>query len=936
MPGIYNTCIKKFNSYIYVVTGVGNLHYNQTQGGLYRYDLVNQVWENLYQSDFDNQVSRTTYNAREKGGCLLFGNLLFVISGWDLSQYKSIDNFKFVNLSDPDYNWNTFIDNAGSGRDSFSFSQNEYKMFGFGGFVGINRTLSNQLTIIEGNSPPNFASQEYPSPEPRSFHSMTLINGKFYVFGGINGNKLYNDLWVFNPEKILWESINFIGSIPSGRYGFAYGSQGDAIVIWGGTDFLGLRNDLYIFYTFSSAWEIINALSTDGPKAAEGACLDVSIPKIYIYGGYTSTGVSNTLYEFNLWSNTYTLLSTDRSVAYATCKFINPNFYVIFGQTDYSTPNMFVRVFNITSEEWSTYLQLPSNTVKSTRGVTLFIDGNIVEIGGQTLNMYPSNKITYYSPSNSSEFLVLGNIPEFPYNSAVVYYKTKFYIFGGGEVTGESLIQSQSINRMYEIGINEICKDSKCTVLCSEGTQSGTDSCELCKPGTYSNFYGNDSCLECPAGTYNPYSGSSSNRQCYPCGSNSFNSLTGQSYCVDCLTGYICPPGSIEPIDFVNLNSVKSIQPKLYTQASISDRILKFEITVGLVVLFLIVICMLYERTRRSLHKFDIYNKLHNYEIGKIMYLRNTIFGGVASLAFIGIAIIIIGSTLMNFIDNNILETKSLVPKVILDEEVGTFESEKFIFVIKLYRYGDLCQNIESYAFNFDYSEMSISSELDSNTCIIYIEFSKCVINVGAYLKVISLETLSYASGIEVNVTTNSSIPNEISSMSSVIFPSGNNVFIGSDDSIFYYVLTPSLFKSDSSKWKTDLKGYHIAVSSSPSAGSQFLTSELSIVSQLNLKIYLELSDSGLYTYRYYKQTLIYVASALLGSIFGIMGAVGGIMSMVEKNSHKFKKLLEKKKNFNKISNKRQDFDKQFDKQADQNALQSVEEDDEFNHFTNI
>ena len=934
MPKIYNCCIRKHKSSVYVVTGVGNQHYNSTQGGLYRYNFSDQGWENMYQSDFDNEVSRTTYSYREKGGCLLFGDLLFVISGWNINDYKSIDDFRFVNLTDPKLEWHKYHEEFNSGRDSFSFSQKNDEMIGFGGFVGINKTLSNQISVIKLYNLPDIASPEYPSPDSRSFHSMTLINGKFYIFGGVNGDQLYNDVWVFDPEKIIWTSINCIGSIPSGRYSFAYGSQGDAIVIWGGIDYLGLKNDLYIFYTFSNTWELIVPTTTVEPTAAKGACLAVSIPEIYIYGGETNSGISNSLYVYNLLTRSYSLISTDRSVAYAACYIIDEYFYVIFGESYNSLPNKFASVYNTTGREWSVYLEADKDEFQPTRGVTLFINGSIIVIGGQVLNIYPFNNVTFYSPFINETSLKMGQIAEFPFNSAIVYYKTKFYVFGGGEVIGQSLIPSRSISRMYSIQARDICNDSKCKILCSEGTESVNEDCGLCKAGSYSNTAGNETCVPCTVGTYNPYSGSSSNRQCYPCGSGTYNNLTGQSYCVDCLAGYSCPPGSVTPSETINEYSLDSIQPALFTQASISSKIFNFEIIVGLTMLFLILFCACVEYTRKKLHKIDIYNKLHNYQINKVMMLKNTLLGGIASLVFVGIAIFIIGSTFINFIDYNILETKSLVPKAVLDEEVDVFVSDKMLFVIKFLRYGDNCESIVFFTNNLEYSKMRNFTNKDSKTCTFTIELFSCSIEVGAYIKVTSLETLSYASGIEVNVTTNSSIPGELSSLVSKLSPDGNKVFIGPDASSFYFVMTPSLFKSEPSNYESNLKGYHVAVSKLPTRGSQFITSELSVASQLNVEIYLTLSNSGLYTYRYYKQSLIFVATALLGSIFGIMGAVGGVMSFLEKHGNRIKNSIRNKKKFNTISGNRSEFNKQFDDAEDLNHNGDMNGEDEQRRFT--
>ena len=282
-----------------------------------------------------------------------------------------------------------------------------------------------------------------------------------------------------------------------------------------------------------------------------------------------------------------------------------------------------------------------------------------------------------------------------------------------------------------------------------------------------------------------------------------------------------------------------SIQPKLYSQDSISEKIFNFELSVGLTIEFLILLSTYQEHTRKNLHIINIYKKLQDYEINKVMMLKYTLMGGIASLVLIGIAIIIIGTTFINYTDKNILETKSLVPKVVLDEEVDVFVSDKMIFVINFLRYADQCKSIEAYTTKLENSKRSSFSKMDLNTCTFTIELLNCTVEVGANIKVTSLETLSYASGIEVNVTTSSSIPNEIRSMLSKLIPDANKVFIGAEASSFYYLTTPSLFKSDPSDWESKLKGYNVSVSKVPTTGSQFTSSELSLASQLSVEVYL-------------------------------------------------------------------------------------------------
>jgi hypothetical protein len=50
--------------------------------------------------------------------------------------------------------------------------------------------------------------------------------------------------------------------------------------------------------------------------------------------------------------------------------------------------------------------------------------------------------------------------------------------------------------------------------------------------------------------------------------------------------------------------------------------------------------------------------------------------------------------------------------------------------------------------------------------------------------------------------------------------------FRGSNPTTFSYLMTPSLFKTDSNKWEDDQRGYHISIQEKPTKGSQINISE--------------------------------------------------------------------------------------------------------------
>lgn len=56
-------------------------------------------------------------------------------------------------------------------------------------------------------------------PCARLFHASELVGRKIVVHGGWDGNKAFNDLWIFNTDSFGWSRPKTTGFEPSGRYG---------------------------------------------------------------------------------------------------------------------------------------------------------------------------------------------------------------------------------------------------------------------------------------------------------------------------------------------------------------------------------------------------------------------------------------------------------------------------------------------------------------------------------------------------------------------------------------------------------------------------------------------------------------------------------------------------------------------------------------------
>ncbi len=87
-------------------------------------------------------------------------------------------------------------------------------------------------------------------------------------------------------------------------------------------------------------------------------------------------------------------------------------------------------------------------------------------------------------------------------------------------------------------------------------------------------------------------------------------------------------------------------------------------------------------------------------------------------------------------------------------------------------------------------------------------------------------EDESLCSEISIKVETPSSIPNEVSSITTKVKSASGKYFRGSTPSVISMLLTPSLLLTDMNKWENKLKGFHISESEEPVEGSQIDFSE--------------------------------------------------------------------------------------------------------------
>ena len=879
-----------------------NLNMDILMYNLFRLNITSLKWTSLI-SIGDNTYFRYT------SGIAYYNNSIYVANF-----YNSVFLYKY----DLDHNQTEYIGKFGSCDHIYSL--NNYFFFATSGmntflmdlssnysiielqnnfqisptFTGFNNTvctfsgyqICNNFSIVNFDDNyminSSFVIGNYISPHSRVFSSLTQINAFFCLFGGIENYVYFNDLWLYDIPNKLWQLSKPLGTSPSPRASHAAASSGDALLIWGGEGNSGLMNDLFIYNYLINTWIEIIPGSSNIPNARKGSCLTFNMPLAYLFGGETDVDSSGELWKYDFTTNKYTLISVyNIGLAYMSCQLINNTFYSYCGSNKLQTYYMERVWYNFSINSWNS----EENSGLCWRyGMSIQLGEVSIYYGGiySTYKSFSSIYIQSYGFGNYSE----ENICLFAMGYA--YFQSQLYLFSGG---ASSSLCWFNINIGSEtfgvIDIGDILLEYNFTIICSPGTYMSNEECLLCPAGTYAEGYGSVNCTPCGIGKFGPNTASTSKKQCYPCFTGTFNPEIGANRCLECPAGIVCGIGTYTLERNTQNNLHDSIQPLKYSKKNYDKQIMYVQICIGICIASVLIILLIFRCMK--IEDFDIFKSHHSYLLRKPIILKKTKFGGAFSILFIFLSLLLMLTAILTYSLENIDELKVLQPLPVLQNEANKFYADIQV-IAEFENYGDICESnnacsteINVIASNFDILHGNYSCQQTKNSCIVSFICLKCVIGSQASVRFILQSAYSYSSSININVTSTSSIPESISSVHTSITAQHSKLFVGSVDSNFYFIMTPSLFISYVPEFDSNITGYHATENMIPVPGTEYPVDELAITSQLGVTVYLTQSESGLYTERYQIQDFLMLFNAILGSIAGLMTFTRLFMQIFER-----------------------------------------------------
>ncbi|OMJ74118.1 hypothetical protein SteCoe_27038 [Stentor coeruleus] len=734
-------------------------------------------------------------------------------------------------------------------------------------------------------------------PEPRMFHTSDLISNDIIIFAGLSYNQQYlSDMWKYNIPSGIWIKVQFENESPIKRSGHASCTLGNSLLIFGGEGPNGYINELstfdYISNTYLSLHEEVADIT---PRT--GSCMYAIYPYVFIFGGFDGD------YKNDLWMIDYRTmeltelitLSPPKAIMSAKCfaeyKGEDLLFYVVLGIENLDLINDDLYVYSKNDNIW-TFVQ--GVGLGRIGGDLKFIDSKIIVFGGSDGFKPKTELIVYDIEKNSIESVDIGlHASDF----SSVYFLDSIYVVFGGKMDEDLDIVVDAQRSVIKVQMNDFS--------CSLGSYLYKEKCVVCKAGTYgvneNSYY--KSCIECPPGTFSTIVAAVLSFQCIPCPLNTYNPSSGATKCLSCPSDKSCPINSISPLSMLKISpDFYDSQPKDYVNSVNTsllqsiDYIIFISIGIGSFIFLLLL------RTQIPIG-IDIFTENHNYNEGVPMIFKRTMIGAFFSLILILLIIRLIMSEVIKYQGLNTTETKRLLPLVSMENEYNEYKSY-ITTQYDLYEYGGICiennvchSSISYVSENIKKDNEEIVCYQQNTTCQIVHKCYGCLLDPGSSIFFNLNDENSFASSFRISVESDSSIPNEKSLISQVFYPSDeNSLFRGTHESIVDVSMTPSLFLSDDSEWPAKQTGYHASFIEMNTYGSTSDLNYLATSGYLKVKIQLIKSQNMLLIQRMVSQEYYQFVSALIGSVFGLLGTMRFFMRTFEKFFILIKKKIEGRK----------------------------------------
>ncbi|MFC1627656.1 Kelch repeat-containing protein [Gemmatimonadota bacterium] len=218
-----------------------------------------------------------------------------------------------------------------------------------------------------------------PMPTKRWGSGAAAVNGKLYVFGGVQSTKFFfNIMEIYDPATDTWSTGP---SMPIKLFGPAVAVIDGKIYVAGGLEFTADEEKVDVatvlmFNPATNLWLTTGTMSTGRGQGAAGAIDGI----IYVAGGYlggtTVTGALESTLTGNYWS---TLASMPTARGEMEAGVINGKLYVVGGLLGSGGDTAVLEIYDPATDTWTTGASMPTVRAEAASGV---INGIFYVVGG--------------------------------------------------------------------------------------------------------------------------------------------------------------------------------------------------------------------------------------------------------------------------------------------------------------------------------------------------------------------------------------------------------------------------------------------------------------------------------------------------------------------------------------------------------------------------
>ena len=235
-------------------------------------------------------------------------------------------------------------------------------------------------------------------------HSLSAVNGKIYVIGGIYGLwnlniKTFSTLYEYDPKADIWSRKADMSTPRTSHRTCVIDGKIYAVGGWTDGDF---TNAIEAYDPITDRWE----KKADMPTKRGESAVDQVNGRIYVMGGHNKhSGVCLSIVEeYNPKTNTWTKkndMPTARS--FATNCAVNGKIYLIGGANDNNFPNAkfltTVEIYDPSTDTWTKGSDIPTPRITS---ASFAVNGMIYVMGGTSKSFSILSTVEIYDTKNDT------------------------------------------------------------------------------------------------------------------------------------------------------------------------------------------------------------------------------------------------------------------------------------------------------------------------------------------------------------------------------------------------------------------------------------------------------------------------------------------------------------------------------------------------------